>query len=78
MYPHNIISKCQSLAKHKDFICFDCKWSENADNRTAYCSKVGFDCNGDQSAPVNWCLDFELPKAPESTESAQPKAVAEE
>lgn len=63
IYPEKVISRCQSLAKNKKFICEDCKWSEDSTKTRAYCGKVGFECNGDQSSPVQWCEDFELKEA---------------
>lgn len=68
IYPNKTISRCQSLASNKNFICADCTWSRGADNYRAYCSKEGFECNGHQMSPVMWCMDFEL-KDSKSTES---------
>lgn len=60
IYPNKTISRCQSLAKNKNFICADCRWAIGVDGNEAWCDKESFTCNGEQTAPVNWCVEFEL------------------
>jgi hypothetical protein len=63
-YPHVTISRCQSQARTKNFICNDCKWSKYPDKQHTFCTKPSSISNGEQYAPVNWCVEFELKEVP--------------